>query len=82
MYEQQTYSSEPNLGAEIDLSILYRTEGGPQFTDGFFVGAQFGVLFPLNGLKFLEVNGIREPGTEGLSIRRALALRLLLGIQF
>ena len=82
MYEQQTYSSEPNLGVELDFSIYYRTEAGPQFTDGFFVAAQFGVLFPLEGLRFLEVNGVREPGTEGLNIRRALTLRLILGIQY
>jgi uncharacterized protein (TIGR04551 family) len=83
MYEQQTYSSEPNLGAELDVSIYYRTEGGPKFTDGFFAAFQFGVLFPLNGLKYLQVNGISEPGTEGVgSIRRALALRLVLGVQF
>ena len=43
MYEQQTYSSDPNLGAEIDLSVYYRTENGPQFTDGFFVAGQFGI---------------------------------------
>ena len=54
MYEQQTYSSEPNLGAELDISVYYRTENGPQFTDGFFVSGQFGVLFPLNGLRYLE----------------------------
>lgn len=82
MYQQQTYSSEPNLGAEIDVSIYYRTENGPQFTDGFFAAFQFGALFPLNGLRYLTVDGIREPGTEGLGIRRALTLRLLLGIQF
>ena len=83
MYEQQTYSSEPNLGAEIDVSIYYRTENGPKFTDGFFAAFQFGVLFPLKGLKYLQVNDINEPGTEGAgSIRRALALRLILGIQF
>jgi len=39
-------------------------------------------LFPLNGLRYLEVNGIREPGTEGLEIKRAMTLRLILGIQF
>jgi uncharacterized protein (TIGR04551 family) len=82
MYEQQTYSSEPNLGAELDLSVYYRTENGPQFTDGFFVAGQFGVLFPLNGLKFLEVNDIQEPGTEGIGIRRALTMRLIMGIQY
>jgi uncharacterized protein (TIGR04551 family) len=83
MYQQQTYSSEPNLGAEIDVSIYYRTESGPSFTDGFFAAFQFGVLFPLNGLRYLEVDGVREPGTtDAGSIRRALALRILLGISF
>jgi len=82
MYQQQTYSSEPNLGAELDLSIYYRTENGPSFTDGFFAAFQFGILFPLNGLKYLQVNGINEPGTEGLSVSRAMTLRLILGIQF
>ena len=82
MYEQQAYGSQPNLGAELDLSIYYRTENGPQFTDGFFTAFQFGILFPLNGLKYLEVDGIREPGTEGLDVTRALTLRLLLGIKY
>ena len=81
MYQQQTYSSNPNLGAEIDVSVYYRTENGPQFTDGFFVAGQFGVLFPLNGLRYLEVDGITEPDAIG-SIRRALTMRLVMGIQF
>jgi len=82
MYEQQTYASEPNLGAELDLAIYYRTEDGPSAKDGFFTAFQFGILFPLKGLKYLEVNDIREPGTEGLNVKRALTLRLILGIQF
>jgi uncharacterized protein (TIGR04551 family) len=82
MYQQQTYASEPNLGAEIDVSIYYRTENGPSFTDGFFASFQFGALFPLNGLRYLEVNGIREPGAGDASIKRALNLRLILGIEF
>ena len=79
MYEQQAYASEPNLGAELDLSIYYRTEDGPSFKDGFYASAQFGILFPLSGLKHLEVDGIREPCTDGLGISRALTLRLILG---
>jgi len=83
MYQQQTYSSEPNLGAEIDVSIYYRTEDGPRFTDGFFAATQFGVLFPLAGLKYLQVDGVSEPGTaDALSIRRAMNMRLVLGIEF
>lgn len=82
LYQQQTYSSEPNLGAELDVSIYYRTENGPSFTDGFFTAFQFGVLFPLNGLRYLNVDGVPEPGTEGLGTRRALTMRLILGIQY
>ncbi len=82
MYQQQTYSSQPNLGAEIDLSLYYRTEDGPSFKDGFFAAFQYGVLFPLAGLKFLEVDGIREPGTEGLNVGVAQVWRLILGIEF
>ena len=82
MYQQQAYASQPNLGAEIDVSIYYRTEDGPSFKDGFYAAAQFGVLFPLNGLKYLEVDGIKEPGTEGLGVSRALTMRLILGIQY
>lgn len=82
MYAQQTYSSEPNLGAELDISIYYRTENGPSFKDGFFAAGQFGILFPLNGLQYLQVDGISEPGTEGLGISRALVMRLVLGIEF
>jgi len=82
MYQQQTYSSQRNLGAELDLSIYYRTEDGPSLKDGFYAAFQFGILFPLAGLKYLEVDGLREPGTEGLGTKRALTLRLILGIEF
>jgi uncharacterized protein (TIGR04551 family) len=82
MYQQQSYSSEPNLGAEIDISIYYRTEDGPRFTDGFYAATQFGILFPLNGLQYLQVDGVNEPGTEGLGTSRAMNLRLILGIEF
>jgi hypothetical protein len=81
MYQQQSYSSQPNLGAELDISVYYRTENGPKVTDGFFVAGQFGILFPLNGLRYLEVDGVTEPGAMG-NIRRALTMRLVMGIEF
>ncbi|MGB5809500.1 MAG: TIGR04551 family protein [Polyangiales bacterium] len=31
MFEQQSYASEPTLGAELDLSLYYRPENGPNF---------------------------------------------------
>lgn len=83
MFEQQTYSSRPNLGAELDLSLYYRTEDGPSFKDGFYAAFQYGVLFPLNGLKYLEIDGVREPGApEDVSVKNAQTWRLLLGIEF
>ncbi|MDH3622825.1 MAG: TIGR04551 family protein [Myxococcales bacterium] len=84
MFEQQTYSSEPNLGAELDLSLYYRTENGPSFTDGFYAAFQYGVLFALNGLDYLVVDGVREPleGEEVGGVGNAQVWRLILGIQF
>jgi hypothetical protein len=39
-------------------------------------------LFPLAGLQYLQVNGVSEPGTEGLGISRAMNMRLILGVEF
>ena len=75
--------AEWRIVGDIQVRRWQQTEDGPSFKDGFYAAFQFGVLFPLKGLKYLQVNGINEPGTEGAgSIRRALALRLILGIQF
>ncbi len=82
MYEQQTYSSQPNLGAEIDVSVYYRTEDGPSLKDGFYAAFQYGALFPLNGLRALEVNGIGEPGSETFNVGTAQVWRIILGIQY
>jgi uncharacterized protein (TIGR04551 family) len=73
--EVQAYGRNPNLGVEIDASLYYQSEDGPDLFDGFHVIIQYGILFPLAGL---GVYGqIDAPGT-----RNAQALRLVLGVQF
>ena len=80
--EQQTYGSEPNLGVELNASLYYQSEDGPSMFDGYFIQFQYGILFPLDGLKFKTINGVRDPNAQDISISRAQTLRLLMGIKF
>jgi uncharacterized protein (TIGR04551 family) len=71
----QAYGRSPNLGVEIDASLYYQSEDGPDLFDGFHVMIQYGILFPLAGL---EVFGqVDAPG-----LKKAQALRLVLGVAF
>jgi uncharacterized protein (TIGR04551 family) len=74
----QTYGSDPNLGLELDMSLYYRTEDGPAMTDGFFGMAQFGILFPFNGLG----TPVGLDGERAFSPGKAWSFRVLLGVQF
>lgn len=79
--EVQTYGSDPNLGLELDAGLHYRSEDGPGLLDGFHVLVQYGVLFPLEGLAFVDFAG--ESGRpRGFDLRVAQAARLVLGVQF
>ncbi|MBC7173660.1 MAG: hypothetical protein H5U40_14565 [Polyangiaceae bacterium] len=71
--EVQTYGSDPNLGLELNGSVYYRSEDGPEFWDGFYAQFQYGILFPLAGLNNVS---------ESFNLDRAQTLRLLMGIQF
>ena len=50
----QTWGNDPDLGIEIDASLYFHSEGGPQLTDGFQAMLQYGVLFPMRGLSYLH----------------------------
>lgn len=78
----QTYGADPNLGVELDVSLYFMGEGGPNVHDGFFSMVQYGVLFPLAGMGFPSNNGIDvfPEGNPGLAI--AQTARLLLGVRF
>jgi uncharacterized protein (TIGR04551 family) len=60
-----------SLGLELDASLYYRSEDGPGLTDGFYAAFQFGILFPLAGLK-----------ETGLNVGNAMTLRLVMGVEY
>lgn len=79
--EVQTYGSDPNLGLELNAGLHYQSEDGPGMLDGVHVLIQYGVLFPLEGLAFVEYAGNTDRPT-GFDLRIAQAARLVLGVQF
>jgi len=76
--EVQTYGADPNLGLELNFSLYYRSEDGPDLMDGFYASFQYGVLFPFAGLKFPVGDGRRGV----IDVGNAQALRLILGVQY
>ena len=78
--EVQTYGSNPNLGLELNFSLYYRSEDGPDLLDGFYASFQYGVLFPLDGLGHSNTpTGMASPLPDP---GNAQALRLILGVQY
>jgi uncharacterized protein (TIGR04551 family) len=69
----QTWGNDPNLGIEIDASLYFRSEDGPDLDDGFHAMLQYGVLFPMRGLGYLH---------EDTNLSTAQTLRLVLGVVF
>lgn len=75
---EQTYGQDPNLGLELDASIYYRSELGPDLLDGFYVIANYGLLFPLAGLGY----GDSLTGETRDGLAKAQTFRLILGVRF
>ncbi|MET0284427.1 MAG: TIGR04551 family protein [Polyangiales bacterium] len=71
---KQSWGNSGNLGLELDLSLYYRSEDGPDITDGFYGMVQFGVLFPFDGMNFQN-----DPLSNS---KNALILRGVAGIAF
>ena len=69
----QTWGNDADLGVEIDVSLYFRTEDGPDLDDGYYAMLQYGVLFPMQGLGYLD---------EDTDLETAQTLRLLLGRAF
>ncbi|MEY4512066.1 MAG: hypothetical protein RLZZ450_4188, partial [Pseudomonadota bacterium] len=70
----QTWGNDGNLGLELDMSLYYRSEDGPDALDGFYGLVQFGVLFPFSGLEY------DFPGAA--NSKNAMILRGIAGIAF
>ncbi len=69
----QSWGNAPDLGVEIDGSLYFRSEDGPDRDDGFHAMLQYGVLFPMRGLNTLQ---------ETTNLGTAQTLRLVLGVAF
>lgn len=79
--ETQTYGADPNLGLELDFSIYYRSEDGPELIDGFYAQFNYGVFFPFAGLKYPTYQGL-SGAPAGFKAKNAQTLRLILGVNF
>jgi uncharacterized protein (TIGR04551 family) len=81
---KQTWGHDPDLGVEINVSVYWRSEDGPEIWDGFHAMLQWGILVPLQGLgytsQYKKDNQVELVTYKDLEI--ANALRLVLGIVF
>ncbi len=75
---RQAWGNDPNLGVEINASIYYRSEDGPELMDGFHALLQYGILFPLDGLGYIAGDRLHTNN----SLSNAQIVRLILGIQY
>lgn len=80
----QTWGNADDLGVEIDVSLYYRSEDGPELLDGFYAAVQWGIFFPLDGLGFLPgTPGIPDADMDGRAdLGNAQTFRLILGVQY
>jgi uncharacterized protein (TIGR04551 family) len=75
---RQTWGNDANLGLEINGSVYYRSEDGPEIFDGFYANLQYGILFPLQGLGYLQ----NDTAHNNVSLQNAQIVRLILGVQY
>lgn len=78
----QTPGNDPDLGLEINARLYYRSEDGPEVLDGFYGSLQYGILFPLGGLGYLEDEGRPQISGGNPDLENAQILRLILGVQY
>ena len=71
----QTWGNRDDLGVEIDGTVYFRSDDGPEIIDGFYAYAQYGILFPLAGLGYLD-------GMTARGLQNAQTLRLVLGVVY
>ncbi len=77
----QTWGNTPDLAVEIDASVYYRSEDGPDLLDGFYASLHYGIMFPLAGLGYLP-NAVPANEQFFAGGSNAQTLRLVLGVQY
>ncbi|MBK7395410.1 MAG: TIGR04551 family protein [Myxococcales bacterium] len=78
----QTPGHKEDLGVELDFSLYYQSRDGslnddPSKIGGFYAMLQYGVLFPLGGLGYMQ-----SPGFVAPEISSAQIVRLYLGVVY
>jgi uncharacterized protein (TIGR04551 family) len=69
----QTWGNDPNLGIELDAQVYWQSADGPGKNDGYHAALQYGVLFPMRGLAYID---------RDTKLATAQTLRLILGVVF
>lgn len=82
----QTPGHQRDLGIELDGSVYYQSKDGSlnsrdDLTGGFFAMAQYGVLFPLGGLSYLQDQEDQYAG-QIPKLKPAQMVRMFLGVVF
>jgi uncharacterized protein (TIGR04551 family) len=70
---KQTWGQSGNLGLEMDVSLYYRSEDGPDPMDGFYGMLQWGILFPFQGLDYDAAAVPNAPASKNAMILRGVA---------
>src|SRR5690606_21584564 len=86
----QTPGHHRDLGIELDGTVYYQSEDGVQndrenLTGGFYAMLQYGVLFPLSGLGYLEDQEVPVPEGDddnSIKLKPAQTVRAFLGVAF
>jgi uncharacterized protein (TIGR04551 family) len=69
----QTWGNDEDLGIELDASLYWRSDDGPDLEDGYHARLHYGVLFPMRGLGYYH---------EDTDLDTAQTVRLVLGVVF
>ncbi len=78
---EQTWGDDADTGVEINASLYWRSEHGPEPIDGYHAMIQWGLLFPMSGLA--DPPGTDdEDRTTSSDLEYPQALRLLMGVVF
>jgi uncharacterized protein (TIGR04551 family) len=83
----QTPGHQRDLGIELDGSVYYQSKDGSlnsrdDLTGGFFAQMQYGVVFPLGGLSYLQQQRDDNSSGESLKLKPAQMVRMFLGVAF
>lgn len=76
--KKQTWGDGNDLGVELNASVYWRSEDGPEPIDGFHAIVQWGMLFPLQGLGYTHAD---DPNDD-YSSKYPQNVRLVLGVMF